>query len=298
MQKKIYLSILFVLFFNYAFSQLNHSAINQFSDLNSNNNTPRREKESKVKRFAFHIESGVIPIGISTGTLDFAYKSADFANVTAESKIDFVGKNTSRYTSFLFEWQTKRNLIIRTLANTGSNGKDVDLSNFGLGLGYAFGGERLQIFPFVDYGFGEAKLDLGSIKNKYQYLTINEKEFNSSTVQMKLSKNYTLLRPSIGFNLNIVKWVSLRANVGYSIASFKKFDPINFSGTIEQYNKETAKYENVSQSTSLPFDSNELKIKYNGETFNSNSEIFNKTKGLNFSVGLSINLVNNLLDGR
>lgn len=257
-----------------------------------------RGRDAAVKRFGLHLETGILPIGTQQGLIDFSYVNPDYSSIKINNSIPIEELKHVRFTSMLFEWQSKRDIVFRTLFNVGKAGNNISMSTFSLGLGYAFGGERLQVFPFVDFGFGNADIDLGNLVNKYKYMYINDKEFNSSVVDIKFSNSFTTIRPNLGFNFNIVKWLSLRANVGYSSIKFKKLSDITYSGTVEQYNSTTGLYDNIAQSTYLPLSSPDQKILYNGENLTKDTNFFNKSGGLHYNVGLSINLVNNLFDGR
>ncbi len=257
-----------------------------------------RYRDSKVKRFSFLFESGIIPIGTKPGKLDFKYVNPDYNTIKVENSSTIKDAKTTNYSSFLFEWQSKRDIIFRTLLNVGKSGELIGLSNASLGVGYAFGGEQVQVFPFVDWGFGNANIPLGNINNKYGYMYVNDQAFSSKNISVKFGNNYRLIRPSVGVNFNVVKWLSIRANVGYTLVKIKKFSKIEFDGYLEEYNKETKKYEDVAKSASLPFDSEDLSLKFNNQTVTPETSFMTNKGGLHFSLGVSINLINNLFDGR
>lgn len=251
------------------------------------------EKGERTQRFSFFLNYNSFPLKTKESIVDFSYQ--DESPSPSEIKQIINLKNTSNVNGLVggLEWQSKRNLIFRFLiGGGGSNGRRTRGNYFAFGTGYAFGNERIQLFPMIDFMLINGKMKFADLKGD-GYTVINEKEFSSNAITTELSTSFTGIKPALGINFNITKRIGINANVGYVMGNANGTTSISFSedGPRDQDGNTTT----ISATEKLS-ESN-VKFIVNGERETTRTSVF-KTGGLTWSIGLNFNISNRLFDGK
>ena len=246
-------------------------------------------KATKAQRVSFFLNYNSFPLMTKESSINFSY--LDESPTPSEIKQTIALNQTSNTTGLIggFEWQSKRNLVYRLAFGRGkSNGRKTEGDYLLCGFGYAMGSKRVQLFPFIDLIQTQGTMELADLKGD-GFTVINNSEFYSNAISTSLSATFRGIRPSLGLNINVSKWVSLNANAGYVLQTSKFKAEINFSEPVTNTTTNETTYTNATET----LEEKNLSFVVNGVREIGKVSIF-ETGGLNWTVGLNINISNRL----
>lgn len=188
----------------------------------------------------FYIGATVEPLSISSTNIQFTYIDESptvdplVANVDLNSGKIAYGLNLGMEFSYPsgITWSFDGTFT----TNAGNN-----LSGANLGLGYRIKlSGRFFLVPVANVGIGNGNFKLGDIQNISTYIQVNETQFYSKEVQVKLRDQYGYVAP--GLNLFVPvndKW-GIQLGGSYKYA-FNRGEKISFKGYLDAEESERAK---------------------------------------------------------
>jgi len=116
-----------------------------------------------------------------------------------------------------------------------------NLATFNLGMGYRISlWDKFFLVPMASVGFGNGNFELGSITNISSYVQVNDTQFFSEQVDVKLRDRYGYVAPGLNIVVPVSKKVSIRVGVNYKYA-FNRGEEIRFRGYTDSAESESAR---------------------------------------------------------
>ena len=112
---------------------------------------------------------------------------------------------------------------------TFTTNKGNNLSGFNLGFGHRFTFGNVHVIPMLKGGIGNGNFRLGKIKNQSTYIKVNDKEFYSDEVDVKLRDRYGYVGPELNVFVPVKENWGLRLTGAYKFA-FSRGEKLSFKG--------------------------------------------------------------------
>ncbi len=191
-----------------------------------------KNKDNRAQRVSFVLNYGFHPISVKASTVELKYTDESPAPDVLQQKRDLSASNGGLVFSAGIEWQSKRNLMHRICFGGGKNGSSNTRANFfDFGMGYAFGSERFQFYPMIDFIASNATIKFGDFENKTGYAEINNVSFTNDKISTDLEMSFAGFRPSLGFHFAITPNIGIQATVGYLMSNPNGTTTVNFFST-------------------------------------------------------------------
>ncbi|MCO6493231.1 MAG: hypothetical protein J5I98_32725 [Phaeodactylibacter sp.] len=188
----------------------------------------------------FYIGATVEPLAISSTDIQFTYidesPSVDplVADVSLNSGKIAYGLNVGMEFSYPsgITWSFDGTFT----TNAGNN-----LSGANLGLGYRFKlSDRFFVIPVANAGIGNGNFKLGDIQNISTYIQVNETQFYSKEVNVKLRDQYGYVAPGLNVFIPVNNKWGIQFGGSYKYA-FNRGEKISFRGYSDSDESERAK---------------------------------------------------------
>lgn len=116
-----------------------------------------------------------------------------------------------------------------------------NLSTFKVGMGYRVSlWDKFFLIPIANVGFGNGNFELGDITNISNYIQVNDTQFFSEEVNVKLRDMYGYVAPGLNVVVPINKKIGIRAGVSYKYV-FNRGEEIRFKGYTDSGETESAR---------------------------------------------------------
>lgn len=280
------------------FTILSLSAMTIFAQFASKNAFAKPEilleknKDNRAQRVSFVLNYGFHPISVKASAVELKYTDESPSPDVLKQKIDLLDSKGALGLSGGIEWQSKRNLMHRICFGGGKNGSSNTRSNyFDFGMGYAFGSERFQFYPMIDFIASNATIKFGDFENKTGYAEINNVSFTNDKISTELNMSFAGFRPSVGFHFAITKNIGIQANVGYLMSNPNGSTEIKFSAPNPDTDAESQTL-NASEKIS------EANVEFlvNSKRTTTRPDIFSG-RGLSWNIGITLGK-NRMFDGK
>lgn len=188
----------------------------------------------------FYIGATVEPLSISSTNIQFTYidesPTVDPLVATVELSSGQIAYGLNIGIEYSYNSGITWNFDGTFTTNSGNN-----LSGANLGLGYRFNlSERLFVTPMVKIGLGNGNFKLGDIQNISSYIQVNDTQFYSEEVKVKLRDQYGYVAPGLQLFLPIGDKWGIQASGSYKYG-FNRGEKISFKGYGDTEMSESAK---------------------------------------------------------
>lgn len=254
-----------------------------------------KNNDGRAQRVSFVLNYGLHPISVKASTVELKYTDESPSPDVLQQKRDLVDSKGPLAISGGIEWQSKRNLMHRICFGGGKNGTSNTRANFfDFGMGYAFGSERFQFYPMIDYIASNATIKFGDFENKTGYAEINEVVFTNDKISTELKMSFAGFRPSLGFHFAITKNIGIQATVGYLMSNPNGSTRIDFSAPNPNPDPENSNTQTLSASEKISESNVEFLV--NNKKVTTRPDIFGG-RGLSWNIGITLGK-NRMFDGK
>lgn len=195
----------------------------------------------------FLIGAVVEPLTISSSNINFVYidESPSRDNLLAEIDLK---SGTQSYGLVIGMEFSNPSGFTWSFDGTFSTDGDNNLSGANLGFGYRIRTGKLFLIPMVKGGIGNGNFKLGEIKNNDAFIQVNDTEFFSEEVVVKLRDQYAYVAPELNLFIPIKDKWGIQLSGSYKYA-FNRGERLSFRGYLDINNDDSAKeFEDISAS--------------------------------------------------